>query len=383
MTSLLWFLMSVLTATPAAMYLVYYYRRLGTRRELLKQTLLSLELEEAYVQTRHGERYGEWKAYQDQQKRLDTFTQYFDNDFRTGFSHKDYFWPATLVTILSGIGWFLTFSRAYPSFTAVPGAPTFLPDFFAYGFVGAWLAGLLTIFDEFRKLNLDPPIYYSVTYRLLFSSTAAYLIGKPLPSGFTPLIAFGIGLFPIENTWRFVTDKVALWLGVDRPEPQTGIELANIQGLEDKPNRQKLLDIGISTVQGLATSDPLQLFLHTTFPLRTVVDMIDKAILYLYIGDTVKDLRQRGINGAIELVALARLAEKKPAYARAGTAPLSPFYEKVDINTLITEVATVMKQTPDQLKAFLYNLDCDPLVRFIYDIWGRYLNTETPPGRTP
>ncbi len=377
MTYLLWFLLSVLTATPAAMYLVYYYRRLGTRRELLKQTLLSLELEEAYVQTRHGERYGKWKACQDHQQRLDIFTGYFDSDFRTGFSHKDYLWPVTLVTILSGVGWFLTFSRAYASFTAVSGAKSFLPDFFAYGFVGAWLAGLLTLFDEFRKLNLDPAIYYSVSYRLLFSSTAAYLTGKPLPSGFTPLLAFGIGLFPIENTWRFITDKTAQWLGAAQPEPQTGLELANIQGLEDKPNRQKLLDIGISTVQGLATSDPLQLFLQTTFPLRTVVDMVDKAILYLYIGDTVKELRQRGINGVIELVALARLAEKKPAYAAAGTAPLSPFYQNVNIDALIAGVAAVMKQTPDQLQAFLYNLDCDPLVRFIYDIWGRYLNTDT------
>ncbi|MBI3694563.1 MAG: hypothetical protein HY238_06950, partial [Acidobacteria bacterium] len=193
----------------------------------------------------------------------------------------------------------------------------------------------------------------------------------------SPLIAFGIGLFPVENTWRFITDYAAKAVGAARPEPQTGAELANIQGLEDQQNRQKLLDIGISTVQGLATYDPLLLFLQTTFPLRTVVDMIDKAILYLYIGDTVKELRQHGINGVIELVALARLAEEKPAYAGSGDAKLSLFYDKIDIDRLVADVATVVKQTPDQLKAFIYNLDYDPLVRFIYDAWGKYLNTQT------
>ena len=52
-----------------------------------------------------------------------------------------------------------------------------------------------------------------------------------------------------------------------------------------------------------------------------------------------------------------------------------PFYSKIQIDTLIADVAAVMKQTPDQLKAFIYNLDYDPMVCFIYDIWGRYLST--------
>jgi hypothetical protein len=379
MKNLLWFLALVLTATPAGVYLIYYYRRLGTRLELLKQTLLSLGLEDAYVRTRHGETYEGWRKLEGK-LRLEKFTGYFDSDFRVGFSHKDYLWPVTLFTVFTGIGWFLTFSVVYEPFTDVKGAHSFLPAAFAYGFVGAWCASLLTIFDEFRKFNLDPPIYYSVTFRILFSSTAAYIASQMLKDSFSAPIAFGVGLFPVENTWRFITEKTAEKVGAAKPGPDVGAELANIQGLEDQPNRQKLLDIGISTVQGLATYDPLLLFFQTTFPLRTVVDMIDKAILHLYVGETVKELRQRGINGVIELVALARLAEQKPAYAGSAATAFSPFYSKIQIDTLIADVAAVMKQTPDQLKAFIYNLDYDPMVCFIYDIWGRYLSTGTEPS---
>ncbi len=377
MKYLLWFLALVLAATPAGVYLVYYYRRLQTRLDLLKQTLLSLGLEDAYVRTRHGETYEEWRK---SEKKLEGFTDYFDSDFRVGFSHKDYLWPVTLFTVFTGIGWFLTFSVAYEPFTNVNGAHSFLPAAFAYGFVGAWCASLLTIFGEFRKFNLDPAIYYSVTFRILFSSTAAYIAGQMMKEDFSAPTAFGVGLFPVENTWRFITEKAAEKVGAAKPGPDVGAELANIQGLEDQPNRQKLLDIGISTVQGLATYDPLLLFFQTTFPLRTVVDIIDKAILYLYIGETVKELRQRGINGVIELVALARLAEQKPAYAGSAATAFSPFYSKIQIDTLIADVAAVMKQTPDQLKAFIYNLDYDPMVCFIYDIWGRYLSTGTEPS---
>ena len=104
-------------------------------------------------------------------------------------------------------------------------------------------------------------------------------------------------------------------LGAAKPEGEKGAGLADIQGLEDSRDRQKLVSLGITTVQALATADPLLLFFRTTFPIRTVVDMIDKAILYLYIGDKVKELRTHGINGVIELVGLVKLIDKTPAFA--------------------------------------------------------------------
>jgi hypothetical protein len=107
-----------------------------------------------------------------------------------------------------------------------------------------------------------------------------------------------------------------------------------------------------------------------------VVDLIDKAILYLYIGDKVKELRTHGINGMIELVGLVKLVDKTTAFA-SGLAPgvgneFSKLFEEVNAVQLIKDVAKSLGQSEDELKAFLYNMYYDPVLIFIYEVWGRY-----------
>ena len=396
MTFLVRFMFLVLTLIPIGTYLVYYYRRLDTRREQLLQTLLSLSLQDEYVLMRHKEKYEEWKKCSAEKTMIDDFeNKYFNLDFRSGHSHQDFVWPLLLFTIFIAIGWVFSLQRVLPDFTPLHGLVK-IPDALAFGFVGAYLASVVTIFDGFRRYDLDPGLYYSVTYRVVFSSIAAWVVSLVgiFAAGSIPLVAFGIGLFPLERTWTFITERAASVLGAGQNEKEIGIELVNIQGLEHSTNRQRLIDVGITTVQGLATADPLLLFFLTTFPLRAVVDMIDKAILYLYLGDKTKELRQHGINGVIELVALAKLAEEIPAYQGQEDTPsgesLGKLFKGLNTDKLLNDIAAVIGQTPEELKAFIYNMYYDPMVKFIYEIWGRYLNRpverisrSTPPLPVP
>jgi len=396
MTFLVRFMFLVLTLIPIGTYLVYYYRRLDTRREQLLQTLLSLSLQDEYVLMRHKEKYEEWKKCSAEKTMIDDFeNKYFNLDFRSGHSHQDFVWPLLLFTIFIAIGWVFSLQRVLPDFTPLQGLVK-IPDALAFGFVGAYLASVVTIFDGFRRYDLDPGLYYSVTYRVVFSSIAAWVVSLVgiFAAGSIPLVAFGIGLFPLERTWTFITERAASVLGAGQNEKEIGIELVNIQGLEHSTNRQRLIDVGITTVQGLATADPLLLFFLTTFPLRAVVDMIDKAILYLYLGDKTKELRQHGINGVIELVALAKLAEEIPAYQGQEDTPsgesLGKLFKGLNTDKLLNDIADVIGQTPEELKAFIYNMYYDPMVKFIYEIWGRYLNRpverisrSTPPLPVP
>jgi hypothetical protein len=361
--------------TPLITYLVYYRRRLDTRRKRLLQTLLSLSLDNEYMLMRHGQKYEEWKNC-DPQKRLKEFEQlYFNQDFKAGYSPQDYIWPVMLFTTLGGIGWFITMQRIFPGLSGLGNIRDFIPVGLAFGFIGAYFACLLAIFEGYGRYDLDPALYYSVSFRIMFSSFAAYVASLVLQTSFTPIVAAGIGMFPLERTWSFITERAGQALGTAKPEGELGAELAKIQGLEDQRSRQRLLDVGISNIQALATADPLWVFFQTTLPLRTVVDMIDKSILYLYIADKGADLRKHGINGVIELVALAKLAEKTPAYqTEASTESLGPLFEGIDLDKLIERVASVLEQTPEELKAFIYNMYYDPMVKLIYDIWGRYLN---------
>ena len=376
MKIILWALTALLTIIPLVTYLVYSMRRLGTRRRLLLQTLQTLGLDDAYMRIRHAAHYSEWRALTPTKHTEQLESMYFKKDFKAETSPADYLWPVLLITALGAAGWYCALSRLYPD-AGTAQLKELVPLTFLWGFVGAFFASLLTIVDDFRKYSLTPSSFYSLVFRLLFSSTAAFLAAQLFKDSFSPLVAFGIGLFPVEKTWEFITEKTSQTLGVTNVEGELGEDLAAIQGLEDSRNRKKLIDAGITSVQALATADPLLLFLQTTFTMRTVIDMIDKAILYLYIGDKVKELRVHGINGVIELRALAKLIEKSPAYGGGGVLVgdigFSKFFEDVDPAKLISSVAKVLGQSEDELKAFIYNMYYDPVVVLIYEIWGRYL----------
>jgi hypothetical protein len=306
-------------------------RRLDTRRQPLLENLFTLFLDDDYMRIRHGRSYHAWKEIPSSEEHKKKFElDYFNKDFKAQNGHQDFFPPVALTTVLSGAGWYFVLSHVYPA-AGSPELTQLVPETLAWGFVGAFFASVLAI-----SKNSTP--------------TALRL--------------------------RCISDKTAQGLGAAKPEGEKGAGLAAVQGLEDSRDRQKLVSLGITTVQALATADPLLLFFRTTLPIRTVVDLIDKAILYLYIGDKVKELRTNGINGMIELVGLVKSVDKTTAFA-SGLAPgggneFSKLFEEVNAVQLIKDVAKSLGQSEDELKAFMYNMYYDPVLIFIYEVWGRY-----------
>lgn len=309
-----------------------------------------------------------WQAFED---------SYFNEDFHADTAVRDYALPVLLFSILSLLGWLFVLHRLASGMSLLQVPPRVFPDEWAFGFVGAYLACLLTFFDGFRQYDLEPSVYNSASFRLVLNSVAAYLVSFVVMDNLTPLIAFGVGLFPIHQTLSFITEKTAKAVGATPSSRQPGEELAKIQGLEDETNRQKLLDIGIHTIQALSTADPLLIFFRTTMSLRTVVDLIDKACLYNYIGDKVVELRIHGINGVIEMMALGKMADKASAPAAQGGLADNSLFQSIDQKQLIKDIAKDIGQSPDELRTFIYTLYNDPLVTFIAYLWNRTLPQST------
>src|SRR5260221_14758029 len=99
MSNLLWFIICLLSCIPAVTCWIYYYQRLLTRKEQLKQTLISMQLKEPYMAARHGDvlRSG----------RGGMFRAKFTGKVNRGLRPKDYGWPGLLTTPPGLAGWFL------------------------------------------------------------------------------------------------------------------------------------------------------------------------------------------------------------------------------------------------------------------------------------
>ena len=372
MESAVWILFWLFVFLPGLLYILYHFRRQKARIDKLLQTLQGLDLDDLYMRTRHKQDYEHWLKTADGEVQ---FQKIVLADFRTGLRNKDFLVPVFVVTVLSAIGWGETLGFTN-TVTGLTHLSVSVPPAFVWGFVGAYFATLATLVDKFISYELGPTAYHEMYRRLLFSTVAAYLLGATVKDAFTPLLSFGIALIPYQALWETISKKTSTALGVSQ---SSGIPdeaaLSNIQGLEDPNVREKLLELNISTVQSLAMQDPLELFFRTSFPLRSIVDWIDRAILYGYIGKKITLLRERGINGAIEMGGLLELSEKTPVEGYHDGQPVMEELKKDlrDLNTLnlYKEIEDAIGLQHEELLYLIYNLYYDPMVDTLYELWGR------------
>jgi len=101
------------------------------------------------------------------------------------------------------------------------------------------------------------------------------------------LLAFSIGFFPslgfavIREFLRSRKSVQSMIPSLEEPLPLDGLDGINVY------HRARLQDEGIDNVENLAHADLVDLVLQTRFPLPTLVDWVDQAILYLHAGRTL------------------------------------------------------------------------------------------------
>ena len=99
------------------------------------------------------------------------------------------------------------------------------------------------------------------------------------------------------------------------------------------------------------------MLLRTSIEWKTILDIIDGAILFNYLGEKASVLRTKGIRTAIEL---AELGDKfKP--------PAGP---SEDWPPLIRQIAASLEETEDGVWNLVTTLYDDVQVNFIWKLWG-------------
>jgi len=108
---------------------------------------------------------------------------------------------------------------------------------------------------------------------------------------------FVLGLFPTW-AWQTLRRKGRDLLAPDEAGCET-LPLCLIDGIDDGI-ADRLWELGLADVQHLATADPIELTLKTSFTPNRVMDWIDQATLIAYVRRKIPAFRQYGIRGAID-----------------------------------------------------------------------------------
>lgn len=165
-------------------------------------------------------------------------------------------------------------------------------------------------------------------------------------------VYFLIGLFPL---WALDTLGKKARAVFERPEDGTeALSVSYIEGV-DGAVYDRLLEIGITDVQHMATSSPFDVALMTFCSHERALDWIDQAILIQSVKKNIVAFRALGIRCAVEF---------KIVYDRAHAA--EPSAEAV---ALLGEIARRCELAPSAIDQVGRNLSEDKLVNCLWLAW--------------
>lgn len=202
-------------------------------------------------------------------------------------------WPILVATLVMTLGWMLTLLPSAPQADTIQARQ--LLDFFMpqqsvviFGFLGAYFFVLNTVLHRYVRADLKPKAYSSVTVRILVVFILSWVIGVAFGTSTVALVGtFLVGVFP-ESGLTLIRESIRNQTGIGKVVGLVGsrtkerFPLTELKEL-DVYDRARLLDEGVTNIEGLAHHDLIDLMLETRIPVPRLVDWIDQAILYLHL----------------------------------------------------------------------------------------------------
>jgi hypothetical protein len=232
--------------------------------------------------------------------------------------------PVLVATLLITLGWIVTLGDASRTLIADQRQlfALFLPppEPVAYAFLGAYVYALGAVLRGYVRKDLRPKSYSHITVRMILVVILAWVLALQWSGDVLLGLVFIAGLVPdtalvlIKEWLRGVTTLPFL---EEEPDPLTRLE-----GI-DLYDRARLLDEGVTSVEGLAHHDLVELMLQTRIHAAQLVDWVDQAILYVHAGardaedgtgrkETLRRLSAYGIRTATDLVTAFEEAAARP-----------------------------------------------------------------------
>jgi len=234
----------------------------------------------------------------------------------------------------------------------------------AAAFAGSYVWVTAALVQQYSDDDLSPASLHAMWVRVLAATTVASALSPQLLKdngavASTAVISFLIAVFPVDTLQSLVRNLARKYMpGLISEAPAQAPSLYKLQGMTERVIN-RLADENIESAERLAYSDPLKLMVRTNIPWVTIVDLIDAALLYGYLGDGVQKTPTMGIRGSIEA---ARLGAD---LFKAGVDPA--ILQRAEAT--LTEFATVLSIGLESARYLILTLWEDQQVQFIWSLF--------------
>jgi len=333
---------------------------LGRGWRLRKESILSQfdsDAAQQYFETFHGAPSppeGDPKKGDQSAKR--ELEKYYDKRF----SRLLYICPAILL-LATAVGFLIPAATSLSTWLQtrnLDGAP--LPIVVILAFMGGYVWVLYDSITQSSNGSVRPQDLYWYAFRLLISIPVGYSIGLLATESIRLPVAFCLGAIPawtLRSLFRRIAVRAA---NSEDAAHNTVTELISLPGI-DMDIAQSLSDENITTIQQLATCDPVDLTIRLRQPFSYVVGIMSDAILWYYLGSrqNLESFRLRGICGAYDCALLNVDLDNAEnlQYQKAAT-------------DVVADLATALNVKEAGIRTLIWNVAHDPNTRFLFSVWG-------------
>ncbi len=282
-------------------------------------------------------------------------------------------------------GFFFAFNKilAISNFGGLQTTLEMFPNSAAAALVGAWAFALYSVIARISTADQSPQFLLRLSYQPIIAVTVAYFATFMFAEDFILFLSFGIGFLPYSEIVRWIRVQTQKRLNSGKNDAAGAVdaesaELSEIDGI-DFDEIDRLHEENIKNIQQLAFSNPLEIHFSTAFPLKTVIDWTDQALLRLYLGkEKIENLKPLGIRGAIEMAQVRRRVrefERRIDQAISAGDQATATALTADIDELLTAVATAAGTDKSATRYLAYQLGEDPHIEFIYFLYDELATT--------
>jgi len=132
-----------------------------------------------------------------------------------------------------------------------------------------------------------------------------------------PFVAFAAGMFSLDSITRMLTTALTRFnIKLINSDDERDDLIIKLTGVDEDKARALRME-GVSTITQLIAVDPTRTSIRSGLPFEYVLDMIDAAMLWDFVGDKVKVLRPLGVRGASDLLVLDGVWRDNDPFERA------------------------------------------------------------------
>lgn len=225
-----------------------------------------------------------------------------------------------------------------------------------WSMIGSYLWNCYDLIRKTTNFDLSPDAFTRMWLKIWIAAAVAAILSRGLTPGLQPTVGFAIGLISIPMVFELVSDRANKVLNIKATEGDSSTLIRVLQGASPSVI-DALTDLNIESTVQLAYCDPMNVMMSTSLPWVVIIDLIDQALLFNYIGPEIAKIRGGGYRGSIEVATIGANLNGSPELRIVGLRSLS-------------NLAALLGWTESKVIDLVQTLYTDSQVNLIWDLFG-------------